>query len=132
MQQAVAMVMDLATAKLVVGTLYDDEEALGYKHAWVLQHGRYFDPSLYSETGRLSSFDTYAYLAERKATDVKVVDRAVIMRFARRGGLSSWMRGPGRIDHKLQGVMGEVLLRDLGVQFSLGPNRELWPPADAA
>lgn len=127
MQQSVAMVMDLPTAKLVVGTAFDDPDGEGYMHAWVQDRGRFFDPSLYVEEGTLRPHRVHAYLDERKACEVRLVSRRVVMDFARAGRLSRWMRHDRYPDHALPGVMGEVLLDRLAIPYSLGPQRQLWP-----
>lgn len=129
MQQSVAMVMDLPTAKLVIGTTFDDPDGEGYMHAWVKDRGRFYDPSLYVEEGVLRAHHTVTFLAERKACEVHVIARRVVMDFAKVGRLSRWMRSDRHPDHALPGVMGEVLLDRLAIPYSLGPNRELWPAA---
>lgn len=127
MQQSVAMVMDLPSAKLVIGNVFDDPDGDGYMHAWVQDRGRFYDPSLYVEEGTLRPQRATAFLAERKACEVRVVSRRVVMDFARAGRLSRWMLKERYPTHTLPGVMGEVLLDRLAISYSLGPDRQLWP-----
>lgn len=127
MQQAVAMVMDLPTAKLVIGCVFDDPGGEGYMHAWVTNRGMFYDPSLYEEEGELRPRAVVAFLDERKACEVRIVSRRIVMDFARTGRLSRWMLSDRHPRHALPGIMGEVLLDRLAIPYSLGPDRELWP-----
>ena len=109
------MVMDLPSAKLVVGTV-EEEEGDRYIHLWVEVRAFDYDPSRYEEDRqRLLALDREAYRHDMRARDVRVVHRRFVMDFARRGALSPWMlRKDGR-PHKLGRIMGGALLEELNI-----------------
>lgn len=123
-QRSVAMVMDVPTAKLKIGTVTSDHR---YLHAWVGDRGVFYDPSRFEEDGRLNPFDPGHYIVSESVSDIHTVDRKWVLDFARRGSLSRWMLGDPDTYHTLGGIMGEVLLKQRGIPFRVDNKRCLFP-----
>jgi hypothetical protein len=124
-QRAVAMVMDLPTSKLVIGTLTTDHAFL---HAWVDVRGSWFDPSDYERDGnRIIAHDPEVFRSEQNVIASTIVSRSTVMTFAKRGKLSRWMTSQDDTHHALDGVMGHVLLDELGISYRVDEQGFLFP-----
>ena len=123
-QQSVAMVMDVPTAKLKIGTVFDGHS---YLHAWVEDRGIFYDPSRFEEDGHLNAFEPGRYIESQCISDIHTASRKWVLDFARRGSLSRWMLRDDDTHHTLGGIMGEVILQELGVPFSVDEEGFLLP-----
>lgn len=124
MQRAVAMVMDVPTSKLVVGTLMSDR---AYLHAWVMDRDMFFDPSCFEEDEGLTPYAMQPYIDRHQARDIQIVDRPNILAFARRGGLSKWMLRRDDTHHTLGTIMGHALLDELEIAYEVDDQGFLFP-----
>lgn len=128
-QQSVAMVMDVPTAKLVIGTLFSDHS---YLHAWVQDRGVFYDPSCFVRDGGLIPYEKEPYIARARASDLHIVNRKWVLDFAKRGALSPWMLRKDNTYHTLGNIMGHVLLDELGVPYRVDQQGYLLPKTDTA
>lgn len=128
-QQAVAMVMDVPSSRLVIGTLFSDHY---YLHAWVQDRGVFYDPSRIVEERGLNPRRQDHYIEQERASDIHVVNRKWVLDFARRGALSKWMLATDDTYHKLPNIMGHVLLDDLRIPYVVNDNGFIFPQGHAA
>lgn len=123
-QRSVAMVMDVPTAKLVIGALFSGHS---YIHAWVQDRGVFYDPSRFEEDGCLLPYEQHAYIAQERASDLRIVKRQWVKHFAERGSLSPWMLRNDNTYHTPPDIMGHVLLNELNIPYFVDDNGFLFP-----
>jgi hypothetical protein len=127
-QRAVALVMDVPTAKLVVGTCEDRQDKHLYLHCWVENRGIYLDPSKFEEHGnQIKPIQKDAFVAVLGARDIHVIDRKWVIDFARSGNLKDWILKRDDTYHTLGGVMGEVLMERRGIPYRVDEHGALLP-----
>lgn len=129
MQQAVAMVMDVPTAQLVIGTIVSDRD---YLHAWVKDRGVFYDPSRIVEDGGLKPYHKDHYIKQERASDIHIVNRKWVLDFANRGALSRWMISTDDTYHSFPGIMGHVLLDELHISYFVNDDGFIFPKNKAA
>ena len=117
-QRSLALVLDVPTAKMVVGCLPHRDGSGDYLHCWVEDRGHYYDPSLYEQHGgQLNPIQKSAFEQVFRPTDVKVLDRKWVVDFAKSGNLSAWIRKPEIQKHGFDKTIGETLLDRIGYPY---------------
>lgn len=126
-QRSVALVMDWPAAQLAIGRLMRDDGSQ-YIHAWVTVGDKCYDPATFEQTMSLEGQDSEGFRSERNVVEQWTVERPWVLDFAKRGGLSRWMMSRDtNVYHKLDGVMGEVLLRERGIPFTVTESGSILP-----
>lgn len=123
-QQAVAMVMDVPTAKLKIGTAKTEHEFL---HAWVEDRGVFYDPSRFAKDGDLAPFDPACFIENWSIRDIHTVSRKWVLDFAKRGSLSKWILTEDETYHTLGKIMGHALLDEIGISYRVDDEGFLFP-----
>lgn len=123
-QQSVAMVMDVPTAKLKIGTVKTDHRLL---HAWVEDRGIFYDPSRFAKDGGLKPLNAATFIEGGSISDIHTVSRKWVLDFAKRGSLSRWMLTEDDTYHTLGKIMGHALLDELGIPYVVDDEGFLLP-----